>query len=142
MTTDDTYNGWVNRETWCLALHLSNDASIYGMVRDMARDAWETAEEERDADEFGWFRDGILTLHAVARRSLADSLQNLVEDVAADIPAMIRGRHDDYSPLSDLLVAAILDTGSLYRVEFWDIAEGYVDDVAEEMAAEDVDADS
>ena len=29
MTNDDEYNGWVNRETWTVALHLSYDEGLY-----------------------------------------------------------------------------------------------------------------
>lgn len=38
MTIDDTYNGWVNRETWATALHLSNHEGLYNVCRQMCED--------------------------------------------------------------------------------------------------------
>ncbi len=35
--TDDTYQGWVNRETWAVALHLNNDESLYNIARALAK---------------------------------------------------------------------------------------------------------
>ena len=34
----DTYNGWRNRETWAVALHLSNDEGLYHAMRHVAAD--------------------------------------------------------------------------------------------------------
>lgn len=43
MTNDTTiphkpYNGWYNRSTWNVALHLTNDPHTYGMMIDNFRD--------------------------------------------------------------------------------------------------------
>lgn len=35
----DRFNGWVNRETWAMHLHLSNDEGLYAMTRDLVRGA-------------------------------------------------------------------------------------------------------
>lgn len=34
----DNYNGWVNRETWAVALHLANDYDVYHQARDLIAD--------------------------------------------------------------------------------------------------------
>lgn len=67
MTADDTYQGWTNRETWALMLHINNDEGLYQMFRDLVRDypqdgyaqnavqgqAEDLLDPEAYADEFG-----------------------------------------------------------------------------------------
>ena len=36
--TDDTYNGWANRETWAMYLHLSNDQGLWDWVGERVRE--------------------------------------------------------------------------------------------------------
>ena len=38
MSTDEKYNGWSNRETWALMLHINNDQGLYEEFRELARE--------------------------------------------------------------------------------------------------------
>lgn len=40
VSDDETYNGWKNRETWALALHLNNDQGLQDMARATAESAF------------------------------------------------------------------------------------------------------
>ena len=37
--SEDAYNGWKNRETWALCLHLGNDQGLYEWSKEYAREA-------------------------------------------------------------------------------------------------------
>ena len=49
MTTDETYNGYTNRETWAVALHIDNDQSWLESVHDDLQDAKSAREETAGA---------------------------------------------------------------------------------------------
>lgn len=44
--TDETYQGWKNRETWAFHLHWSNDQGLYNQVLEWAHDI--TGSEDED----------------------------------------------------------------------------------------------
>lgn len=54
MGTDETYQGWTNRETWALMLHINNDEGLSEMFRQLVRmdggagQDWEREERVRD----------------------------------------------------------------------------------------------
>lgn len=115
--TDDTYNGWTNRETWALALHVDNEEWLYTESREAVRrgmrenwhNVWSDGEP-RDltqpvAEEIkDWWEqttdpdDGILN--------------------AADILTMVR------------------DIGSEYRVNWDEIADNWMSEYMAEMTEE------
>lgn len=104
------YNGWSNRETWALALHLSNDAG------------WD-AEACEAADDFVADDDELSADYRMAR---------WIEEVWAEsVWAMAFNGADS----SDFCGMVVQDIGSLWRVDFREIASGYVSDARERVSA-------
>ncbi len=100
-TTDTTYNGWTNYETWLVNLWLSNDEGIWTMLEELAsRTGPKTA--------FGFTRDRASVL--------ADELPDFVNEYIYD---------DTIEPSglpADLIGAA------LSRVNWGEMAESYCAD--------------
>lgn len=107
MSESEGYNGWKNYETWNVALWLDNDEGSYNEVRRLARGV---AFDHEDDDE-----DDVMQRQA--RGDLADILKDYVtENHVPELPA---------SMASDLLNAA------LSEVDWYEMAEHYLDDIAE-----------
>lgn len=102
------YNGWSNRETWCMALYLGNDRGTYFETqRALARGLI------RASDFANEFPD--LTLH-------------VYRHVAIEIEDMVREWRDDSVEFSDATALEMfMDIGSLWRVDFDEIATGKLD---------------
>jgi hypothetical protein len=108
MTTKiETYNGWTNRETWATALHLNNDQWLQEQALDYAKTSWEEHAEDEESQ------------FACAVECLAESLENwLSEDLLTR--ENIAGNEGLFMMLSDI--------GSLYRVNWFELAEAFIDD--------------
>jgi hypothetical protein len=102
----EEYNGWSNRETWAMKLHLDNDQALNDYAWEYARQ-WEEAREEKSVYELGetlknWIEEDLLTLENIA------------------------GNRDLWLMLTDI--------GSLYRVNWQEIAQTYAEELAQEEA--------
>lgn len=111
-TTIETYNGWTNRETWATKLHLDNDQ----VMQEMAQDYTLTALSEHSSAE---------DCSAVA--CLAESLEYwITEDLLTR--ENIAGNEGLWMMLSDI--------GSLYRVNWRELAEAYISDQPQQEEGE------
>lgn len=105
METQD-YNGWSNRETWATMLHIDNDQALLEIAMDYAKTAREEHKQEEDS------RDAIYCLGDTLTYWINDDLLTR-ENIAGN----------------EGLWLMLTDIGSLYRVNFVEIAEalmGYV----------------
>ena len=94
------YNGWTNYETWCVSLWFDNDSSEYWTER--AGEIWNDSEADGN-----FSREEIVTL------ALSKDMQDSVEENTPTVTGMF----------ADLLNA------SLSEVNWYEIAEHYIDDV-------------
>jgi hypothetical protein len=99
--SDQEYNGWSNRETWATALHINNDQGLYYYVRDMAG---------------GYFDD---------KSALADALEEWITELL-DMEQVFTASPDQRKQL----IMMSSDIGSLYRVNWYEIAKSIMDELA------------
>jgi hypothetical protein len=114
MAETERYQGWKNYETWAVALWLDNEEESYDESHALARAAWDDAEP-----------DETFSRAEVARLALASSIKEWIE---RDNP--LEGKNTLYS---DLLNAA------LSEVDWHEIADHYLDDIAEDAAESEAD---
>ena len=108
--SDDTYNGWKNRETWAFCLHVNNDQGLYNETLALARGYIEETygkagylihdEDERRAAYYG------------AAEHVARHWENTVEeleDEGQEVPSVLRAMRNE--------------VGSWWRIDYRDVAE-------------------
>jgi hypothetical protein len=102
MSTEE-YNGWTNRETWAVALHLNNDAGLQTLAQEIVNNAYE-------ADQRIW--------------EAATALQNSVESLLD--PEEYRNKYGGERSRGLELMAE--DCGSLWRVNWDEIVTNMLED--------------
>lgn len=118
--TDQTYEGWSNRETWCANLWLSNDQGLYLMTLELARESLQEAEPHPD---------GIWDRETNARSILADRLRDTFEEWEHG-----EGEYD-YTPTPELY-KMLRDIGSTYRIDWLELAADWIIGALDEEEAE------
>lgn len=107
----DNYNGWHNRETWATMLHIDNDRVLLETAMDYARTTIESHKDEEKWDAIYCLEESLMVW--------------ITEDLLTR--ENIAGNEGLWMMLSDI--------GSLYRVNFGEIAEALIDRVKEEEVA-------
>ena len=98
----DTYNGWKNRETWATALWLDNEQGIHDLANAMAT-----------------LHDSVATLAETFEEFVTELLD--MESVLGAPPAQRKE-----------LISMSSDIGSLYRVDWYEIADHYLSGIKTE----------
>ena len=104
---DDCYNGWVNRETWLAAMHLTNDETLYNICREITAH-WLSGEPTR-----GDLRD------------LAQNIGVMYETIVSEARA---GESVFFPPVSDAILMMGNEVGSSWRVDWEQIVEMFEED--------------
>lgn len=110
---DETYNGWSNRETWAINLHLSNNEGDYEAAMDAARGCIANAEEEE--------------------RTPVGLMADWIKDWTENVFDMVTGSSSEYGrerPGEEARMF-VSDVGSWWRADFYEIAEHWIDDARE-----------
>jgi hypothetical protein len=102
----EEYQGWSNRETWGVALHLSNDQGLYIETQALTSEAIDS------------------NLLEEAGYRLADSLEEWVNDLF----------EFESVSINEQLFIMMTDIGSLYRVNWREIAQTYVQTMVSDRA--------
>lgn len=130
--TTSSYNGWPNRTTWLVNLHLTNDQGLDTEVRELVASALPNAERQarevwNEQTSPGLFPGALPEMRERHVRSLVgDELRSYVADLAAFDPS---SDHVGERPAN--LLALDLIGQALADVEWNRIAEHYIDDVRE-----------
>ncbi len=111
---EKTYNGWTNYETWAVALWIDNEQSSYHYWRDEAR------RHREDSPTCQQVQDGIWKAEQAAKFNLADQLKDEFNDAA---------------PLTEPNVYSDLLGAALSEVNWSEIAEHMLADLADEQDA-------
>jgi hypothetical protein len=110
--TIETYNGWTNRETWAVSLHLNNDEGLYDETARILEQAF-LEDLDRETRE-GWI-SGV--------SSAVDSLSEWVEEILS-----FSYWEEQGVPMPRGLQLMKDDVGSLYRVNWREIVEGELEE--------------
>jgi hypothetical protein len=118
--SDETYNGWTNRETWAIQLHLSNNKGDYTMFREWAKGCVQKPDEDR--------------------RHMIGAMAGLVKDYTKKIFESVTHPEDGYpeedGPPTKAARMFVADVGSWWRADFYEIAEHWIDEAIEESKAD------
>jgi hypothetical protein len=96
MSTDETYEGWKNRETWAFNLHWSNDQGLYNDTLEQARayltetygDDWASMREDEMLGAFWGVGEHVI-------KYWRDFINDYEEDFGAELPDGLKMFRDE-----------------------------------------------
>jgi hypothetical protein len=109
----EEYNGWTNRETWATALHINNDEGLYRTVQDWASTKWEE-HTNIGQESISWGE--IAESESEAVTGLAESIEDFVTELL----------DSDWDGVKSMRY----DIGSLWRVNWREIADSFISEMA------------
>ena len=118
--TNEDYNGWVNRETWCFNLYLRNDEGLY----DMARDAAQVGMDKAIVWSENHWEDYALSKIVPGQASslyVGEAIMAMMQELYQD--AIEDGNRE--------ILRMFMDIGSLWRVDLREVGSAWIEDLEE-----------
>lgn len=114
--TDETYNGWSNRETWAADLHLSNDQGLYEGAREAVKGLhyYEPTSEHSESLDCG-----------ICGVSVFDHGDRPDDAIKAYVEQLREWRDDGEGQSVEDLRMMFDEIGSLWRVNWRELAEAF-----------------
>lgn len=120
--SSETYQGWTNRETWVVALHINNDQGWQESVHDALR-------AYVDSISVRALIDGNLTRdHVAAGEIVRENVEEML-DPNSDLHLGAGGTLKWYA---ESIWPVVEDIGSLWRVNWTELGRSFLEDLAEQ----------
>ena len=114
-TQESTYNGWTNRETWAVMLHLDSDRGLYADYNELYKQIVDLSVDQEKVSD-------VLTKEQYIVFELEDQLREWINDIL----------HPNYwqehnLKMPEWAVNMMIDVGSLWRVNWREIADRIIE---------------
>jgi hypothetical protein len=109
VNTDETYNGWANRETWAAALWINNDQGLQSYVLESISEQIDGCGSDDPSDRATY---------------AGEIVRNLFDEWAAQLT-------DEPDTMTRDMRMMLLDIGSAYRIDFDELGATFLTTLAE-----------
>lgn len=122
-STCQFYNGWNNRETWALNLWLSNDEGFYNTINEMVESLKEEFNDNKELlDEETTKEEQKSQLEYKLADRIREYIENDLKEYADET------NHSDCKGRAGCIHQMFDDIGSLWRVDYHEIAKAWLEE--------------
>ena len=125
MDKEEKYNGWTNRETWAVMLHLDNDGGLYADYNELHDQIVELSRDQNEISDH-------LTKDQYIVFELEDQLREWITDIIH--PHYWDNHH---LKMPQWAMNMMVDVGSLWRVNWREIADRIVENITLDRIGEE-----
>ncbi|MCP5004232.1 MAG: hypothetical protein GY941_09870 [Planctomycetes bacterium] len=132
--TDTTYNGWTNRSTWALALHLDNNEGDHNYWRERTTEHYDSTAEylQLAADEDPGASYDEVNVRNDAAYLTANELESWLDELYESIETAATDHDSKVTREAWLLLKDVGFDTSTTAINYHEIARHWVDEVATE----------
>ena len=112
----EKHNGWTNRETWALALHIDNNEWMHNRRNELLERIKTAAGKRKNPDDCPWTNEEYVRFH------YADKLKDWAEGMTDSFFNGSKG------PWAKDIKMMVQDVGSFWRVNWQEIADNWIRD--------------